>query len=926
MNKRRKMATAVAAASMACALLTGMAASAPTTNFTNTIFFKRFAAVGDDPGARAGFELNNLAFPASTVAAAQQLSAAEAFDRLASTDFEINAEWQGIGPSVGTEPGPVTFTGAPGITSGRVTSLAISPRCEEDSCTVLVAAAGGGIWKTRNAFAPSPSWRPTSSGLPTNAIGALLYDPTDRTGSTVYVGTGEQNGSSDSEAGLGLYKSTDGGEHWKAVPGSFDVAHDRAIGAIAVDPIDPRHIWIGTAVARHGSSGVNGGRFTPPGAPQIGLYESTNGGLSFSLVFSVASDTVNPASPNGSDFFRGGVSKIQTYRPHREADSDESEGTATQIYFSVFDYGLYRSTVTHSFEQVFASAGGGLIANSLGARTEFALVPMGRNLRVYLGDTDGGPANFYRTDNANVGAGTLLTGGTNGGWMTLSSPTPGTPGFSSFDFCQGQCSYDMFVASPPGKPDTVWLGGSMQYGELFGPSNGRAVVRSTNAGVSFTDMTDDAGTPAPIGMHPDQHALVFLPGDNDSAIIGSDGGVVRTSSTYANASAECATRGLKGADLADCQLWLSVIPKRISTLNAGLNTLQFQGITVNPQDPRNDVMGGTQDNGTWTYDGKTGKWFETIGGDGGQSAINPGNPAVRIHTFFNAQLDVNFQAKTANEVLGWDFISDPLLGSKEAQSFYVPLISDPTVANTFFVGLQHVWRTQDNGGPQADLDKHCNEFFGDHAITCGDWVTLGGPAGTNKAGDLTGSIYGATKGGSYVVAIARGNTANAPMWIATRRGRLFISSNANTPNPADVAFVRIDTDAQPRRFISGIAIDPENPKHAFVSFSGYDAYTPTTPGHVFEVTYNPDNGTAQWKDLSANLGDQPITGIAYDGESGLLFAATDFGVLVRAGGAWGGAAPGLPPVAVYELTLDQKSHLLYAATHGRGIYRLDIED
>ncbi len=71
----------------------------------------------------------------------------------------------------------------------------------------------------------------------------------------------------------------------------------------------------------------------------------------------------------------------------------------------------------------------------------------------------------------------------------------------------------MFVESPPGQPDTVWLGGAMNYDELpvfggNGRSNGRAVMRSTDAGVSFTDMTNDAQNP-PLGMHPDQHAIVF---------------------------------------------------------------------------------------------------------------------------------------------------------------------------------------------------------------------------------------------------------------------------------------------------------------------------------------------------------------------------------------------------------------------------------
>ena len=61
----------------------------------------------------------------------------------------------------------------------------------------------------------------------------------------------------------------------------------------------------------------------------------------------------------------------------------------TRVYFSMFDYGLFRSTAKGTYEQVFASAGGGDIANSAGSRTEFALAPNGGKLRIYLGDTDG---------------------------------------------------------------------------------------------------------------------------------------------------------------------------------------------------------------------------------------------------------------------------------------------------------------------------------------------------------------------------------------------------------------------------------------------------------------------------------------------------------------------------------------------------------
>lgn len=81
-----------------------------------------------------------------------------------------------------------------------------------------------------------------------------------------------------------------------------------------------------------------------------------------------------------------------------------------------------------------------------------------------------------------------------------------------------------------------------------------------------------------------------------------------------------------------------------------------------------------------------------------------------------------------------------------------------------------------------------------------------------------------------------------------------------------------------------------------MTYSGYDAYTPDTPGHVFEVTYDPGRGVARFDDRSYDLGDQPITDVAYNEPTGDLYASTDFGVLrlPRGSRSWVRAAPGLP--------------------------------
>src|SRR5437667_10541143 len=154
--------------------------------------------------------------------------------------------------------------------------------------------------------------------------------------------------------------------------GSCPLATGRSIGAIAIDPANANHIFIGTDVARHGSSSVNGGRFTPPGSAKVGLYESTDGGATFTAAEILTQDVTNPASATGRDFFRGGCSHIELYQP----------GTETQVYASFFDYGVLRRSVTldgnSDFNQIFKSAGGGTLAQSPSSRTEFSLAPISR--------------------------------------------------------------------------------------------------------------------------------------------------------------------------------------------------------------------------------------------------------------------------------------------------------------------------------------------------------------------------------------------------------------------------------------------------------------------------------------------------------------------------------------------------------------------
>ena len=61
--------------------------------------------------------------------------------------------------------------------------------------------------------------------------------------------------------------------------------------------------------------------------------------------------------------------------------------------------------------------------------------------------------------------------------------------------------------TPPGFPDIAYLGGQMSYSQL-GINNGRAVLLSTDAGVTWSDMSQDSDPTHAEFTHPDQHAIV----------------------------------------------------------------------------------------------------------------------------------------------------------------------------------------------------------------------------------------------------------------------------------------------------------------------------------------------------------------------------------------------------------------------------------
>ena len=701
------------------------------------------------PTAAAEQAYANRAYPAAYVPFALTRNAhrawANVMARAPGRGVNPLGGWTLAGPSTANFPDVLTFSGAAYTTSGRITALAIDPSCSTRKCRVWAAAAGGGVWRTDKALSGNGvSWTFISGSFATNAIGTLTYDAAHN---TLYAGTGEPNASADSEAGFGIYKSTDGGDTWihlaantsvpagsgvdctcavghggmRTAPAYSGPAFDgRAIGSVIIDPNNVNTIYVGSVRAARGISSVlSGGVVTlAPGLPPYGFWKSTDGGANFTLL-NYQDVCINPDLPGDAGIIQASFGS--TRGVHAVALDPDS---ASIVYAAPFpsnnicpnnvNGGVWRSTDSGASWTQMKNA---LNATQNTDRASFAVTPIaGGFTRMYVGDGNAGTnaARLYRTDDAVTATDASFTD------LTALQQASSAPN-QTLNYCTSQCWYDNVVYSPPGKPDVVYLGGAYDYNFYGGRNNGRAFLRSSNAGVTFTDMTWDATTNptppgtccqpnpiAPNGQHPDSHAIVEIP-NTDSAIFGGDGGLTRSGGTFEDISSQCTARGLSGASLATCQQLLSAVPAYLYNLNKTLSTLQFQSLSVAADNPKH-LQGGTQDNGTFETTGSAVVWPQIIYGDGGQSGFSVTNSSRRFNSFTSNFHDVNFQN---GDPVKWVIASGPIAASGEGAQFYAPIIADPNpaAAGTIFQGSLSVWRTQDWAGNQAFLEANCPEFF-----------------------------------------------------------------------------------------------------------------------------------------------------------------------------------------------------------------------
>ncbi|GHJ42158.1 glycosyl hydrolase [Streptomyces sp. TS71-3] len=448
-----------------------------------------------------------------------------------------------------------------------------------------------------------------------------------------------------------------------------------------------------------------------------------------------------------------------------------------------------------------------------------------------------------------------------------------------------QAWYNQFLAVDPADADHVYAG----LEEVYESKDGGAKWSTVGPYWNFDfpcwniDPGKQTGDCRPT-THSDQHGVAIGSYHGKSYVyVGNDGGVYK--------------RPVNGSEDAEGHAtdWTS--------LNDGtIDTLQYYSVGVGKDPDRGGVAvtGGLQDNGQSELRAGDKVMGSNFGGDGTTTITDPADGCDIAQAYVYLQIQVT-QNCAVNDGSWVDdpgkatsySVAPPDNETGEAR-FVAPMSADIKDSSTWVAGGRHVW-VQTHGYGIRSGDEWTDAF------------DLGEGRTATAVASSGGRVYAAWCGPCDSEGFARGiavGNADGSGWH-----QIGLPTDATVPN----------------RYVSGFAIDPKNADHVYLTVSGFSRQWTEGPGagvgHVFEST---DGGTT-WKDVSGNFPDVPADSAVITPTGGLA-VATDLGVVYRAPHATTWKRVGsLPAVAVLQMEIGPDG-LLYAATHGRGIYTTRVGD
>jgi photosystem II stability/assembly factor-like uncharacterized protein len=769
----------------------------------------------------------------------------------------------------------------PTVMSGRVVDLAVNPNNPNE---FYVAYASGGLWHTTNN---GVSMEPLFQNEAVMTIGAVAVDWKSAQ-PTIWLGTGEANSSRSSYAGVGCYKSTDGGKSWQFLPGLEESHH---VAKIALHPTNPNVAWVAagghlyTPNKERGLYKTNDGGKTwkqtlyiddltgaidvdiDPANPQIlyaamwhkerrawnfveggktsGLYKSTDGGETWKLITGSASGipqdentgriglTIFPK--NGQTMYV--ILDNQSARPAKEKKPDAMDRTKK----------LTKEQLRVISKDEFLKAEDSFIADYLEEQnfperyTAKSLKEMVRADKIkpiaILEYTDDANSRLINADV--IGAEVYRSDDGGQGWKKVNA-----------DFLDGLYNtYGYYFGNlwiAPDNADKIVIAGV-------------PVIRSEDGGKTYRSM--DQGN-----VHSDHHALWINPANNNHMILGNDGGI---NITYDNG-----------------KTWF-----KANTPAVG----QFYSVAVDMTKPYN-VYGGLQDNGVWTgpstykadydwYDGGQYPYKRIMGGDGMQVQVDWRDNSTAYTGFqFGNYFRVNKNTGEMKRLV----VPTEVGEGKLRWNWEAPILISRHNQDVIYFGSNRFHRSLNRGDEFKTLS--------------GD-LTSGPKTGDVGFGTLTTIDESPMKFG-----LIYAGSDDGLVHVSKDGGYTWTNISAGLPN---------------NLWVSQLSASAHNEGTVYVSLNGYrdDHFKP----YVFVST---DYGQT-WQSLAQTLPNEPVNVVREDPKNAnLLYVGTDHGLYVSVdkGKSFIRASSAtLPAVAVHDVVVHPRDNELVVGTHGRSIYTANIE-
>jgi photosystem II stability/assembly factor-like uncharacterized protein len=528
---------------------------------------------------------------------------------------------------------------------------------------------------------------------------------------------------------------------------------------------------------------------------------------------------------------------------------------------------------------------------------------------------------FHPTDSTRAVAGSLRDGqaffSTDGG-LTWDVASHDTPWNGRVEVTYAAADPSIVYASVQGPPGEIWrstdggrsysrrasrntlgelanyLGQQGWYGNVIwagDPADSNFVVvggidlwRSTDGGNTLVPISDWRQSPR--SAHADHHCVVAHPQFGSQGqkrvFFGNDGGIYRANDIRTVGGGAGRTGG-----------WTELINTfTVTQFYAGAGNIQ-SGV----------IIGGAQDNGTLRFTPEVGTegWTEMFGGDGGYCAADPGDPNIfygeYVHLNIHRSLDGGKHAEfiSGNFWNGhdwaWKLPPFRIPDAKNQKALFIaPFILDPNNSNRILAGGFSLWRTNDAKTPNTDTRGP-------------SWSSIKSPVGTFI------SAIAVAQGDPDLIWVGHVNGDVFRTRTGTQTNPLWEKMDGNGPNPLP--------DRSGTAFVTRITIDPGNHDLVYVTFAGFER------GNVWRTA----NGGQTWSNIGNALPKAPVHCLTiHPDRSSFLYLGTEVGIFASEDGGtnWSPTNEGPTNCSVDDLFWMDRT--LVSATHGRGMFQIDLSN